>query len=842
MNNLISNFKLSSAMLWRDWRSGELRILVMSLIIAVTSVTAVGFFIDRVEQGMNEQAAELIAADLVISSSRDFDSRYVTESKQYKLDFAKTLSFRSIILANDKPQLVEVKAVTSNYPLRGSLRVSTTAYDEDTATTDIPAIGTVWVEPRLLALLNLDVGDNIELGTLNLVIKKILRYEPDRGGDLFSLAPRVLMHYGDVKKSGLIQQGSLANYRLLFSPNTNNKASVGDYRKWLKPQLKQHEKLLTTRDGRPELRVALERAQEFLGLAALISVLLAGVAIATAARRFAERHMDSSAIMRSMGASQSSVIQIFSMEMLWLAVIASSVGCVLGWFTQLGITQILNKLLLTNLPGASFEPVILGFSTGVILLLGFVLPPLLTLKNIPPLRVLRKDQKSKATPAWLVYLSVLISMGLLLQWQLSKPILVLYVLGGMLITLFVLALAAYGLIKALNHLRQHVGVAWRFGLANIARRPASSVVQIVAFGLGIMVLLLLSTVRTDLINNWQESLPEGAANHFLINVQTSQVAELEKSLAELGVKKPKLYPMVRARLTAINTKTITSDDYDSPRAKHLVTREFNLSWAEKVQKGNIIVSGQWWSKKDISNSDSIGESPLSLEKGIAKALKIKLNDSITFDVNGSPRQFKVTSLRTVDWDTFNINFFTVVPPGTLDNTPTSWVTSFHLAPQQKKHIGHFIRQFPNVTLLDVDAIMERVRAIINRVTYAVEFIFIFSILAGLAVLFAAIQSNQDERRFENAILRTLGARKKILLRGLIAEFITMGALAGFLAGFSATSIAYVLSEKVFHFEYQFDPMIGIFGIVSGIIIVGIAGVMGTYSVLTQPPLQTLREN
>ncbi len=841
MNILISNLKLSGRMLWRDWRSGELRILVMSLIIAVTSVTAVGFFIDRVEQGMNEQAAELIAADLVISSSRNFDSRYLSESTQYKLDSAKTLSFRSIILANDKPQLVEVKAVTKNYPLRGSLRVSTTAYDDDTATTDIPAQGTVWIESRLLTLLDLKIEDEIELGTLRLIIKKILRYEPDRGGDLFSLAPRVLMHYGDVEKSGLIQQGSLANYRLLFSPN-NNKASLDDYRKWLKPKLKQHEKLLTTRDGRPELRVALNRAQEFLGLAALISVLLAGVAIATAARRFASRHMDTSAIMRSMGASQSSVIQIFSMEMIGLAVLASSVGCVLGWFTQIGITQILNKLLLTNLPGASFEPIILGFSTGVILLLGFVLPPLLTLKNIPPLRVLRKDQKTKVTPAWLVYLSVLISMGLLLQWQLSKPILVMYVLGGMLITLLVLALAAYGLIKALNHFRQHVGVAWRFGLANIARRPASSVVQIVAFGLGIMVLLLLSTVRNDLINNWQESLPADAANHFLINVQTSQVPELEKSLAELGVKKPKLYPMVRARLTEINNQKITSDDYDSPRAKHLVTREFNLSWAEKLQKGNVIVAGQWWSKKDISNSGSTGKSQLSLEKGIAKALKIQLNDSVTFDVNGSPKKFKVSSLRKVDWDTFDINFFTVVPPGTLDNTPTSWVTSFHLEPQQKKHIGGFIRQYPNVTLLDVEAIMERVRAIINRVTYAVEFIFIFSILAGLAVLFAAIQSNQDERRFENAILRTLGARKKILLRGLIAEFITMGALAGFLAGFSATSIAYVLSEKVFNFEYQFDPMVGIIGIVSGILIVGIAGVMGTYSVLTQPPLQTLREN
>jgi len=835
MNNLLSNIKLSGRMLKRDWRSGELRVLLMSLIIAVTSVTAVGFFIDRVEQGMNQQAAELIAADLVVSSAHDFKQNYKNESQKYQLDYAKTVQFRSVLLANEAPQLVEVKAVSKNYPLRGKLRISDTAYGVDIETNTIPKQGEVWVESKLLSLLNIQLGDTISLGKLSLTLKKIIRYEPDRGGDLFSLAPRVIMNLVDLEPSGLIQKGSLANYRILFSSNSKQ-STIESYRRWIKQNLEKGEKLLTTKDGRPELRVALDRAQEFLGLAALISVLLAGVAVATAARRFANRHMNASAIMRSMGASQSSIIQMFSLEMLWLALISSSIGCVLGWITQLGISQILNKLLLANLPAASIDPVILGFATGVIMLLGFVLPPLLTLKNISPLRVLRKDQKVKATPAWLVYLAVLVSMGLLLQWQLSKPILVLYVMLGMVVTLLVLALAAFILIKFLNQLRQHVGVAWRFGFANIARRPISSIIQIVAFGLGIMVLLLLSTVRTDLINNWQRSLPADAANHFLINVQSNQVADLEKSLAELGVTKPTLYPMVRTRLVAINSHKISTADYKGSRAKHLVTREFNISWAEFLQNGNIITEGQWWTKDDF------GVAQMSIEEGIAKSLKIKLHDTVSFDINGSLKQFKITSIRTVNWDTFDINFFTVVPPQVLDNAPTSWVTSFHLSEQQKSYLGKVVKQFPNITVLDVDIIMSRVRGIIDRVTLAVEFIFIFSLLAGLAVLFAAIQSYQDERRFENAILRTLGARKKVLLRGLIAEFITMGALSGFLAGLAATSIAYVLSEKVFHFAYQFDPMVGIIGIVSGIVIVGIAGVMGTYSVLTQPPLQTLREN
>lgn len=826
---------LSARMLWRDWRSGELRILLMSLIIAVTSVTAVGFFIDRVEQGMDAQATELIAADLVLSSSNEFSDRYREQASKYNLNYANVVQFRSVLLANDKPQLVEIKAVSPGYPLRGKLQIADSAYGAESSTDSIPAPGDVWVEARLLTLLNLTINDTISLGNLTLTLKKIIRYEPDRGGDLFSLAPRVMIHHDDIAASGLIQTGSLVNYRILFAYK-DQKSALDRYRQWLTPKLQAHEKLLSTKDGRPELRLALDRAQEFLGLAALISVLLAGVAVATAARRFAARHTDASAIMRTMGARQSSIIQLFGFEMLWLALIASAIGCVFGWLTQLVISEILSQLLLANLPGASFEPVILGFATGVVMLLGFALPPLLTLKNISPIRVLRKDQKIKASPVWLVYLAVLLSMGLLMHWQLNKPMLVVYVMLGMIITLLVLATASFVLIKSLNGLRQHVGVAWRFGFANIARRPASSVIQIVAFGLAIMVLLLLSTVRTDLLNNWQKNLPDDAANHFLINVQSDQVSDLEKSLSSIGVTKPKLYPMVRARLTAINNSKVTSDSYQGERAKHLITREFNLSWAKKLQKGNVIVQGSWWSEADY------GKGKLSIEKDIAKTLKIKLGDSVQFDINGTKKSFSVSSVRTVNWDSFAINFFTVVPPQVLDDVPTSWVTSFHLEPEQKKHIGLFIKQYPNVTVLDVDVIMNRVRAIIDRVTLAVEFIFIFSLLAGIAVLFSAIQSYQDERRFENAILRTLGARKKVLLRGLIAEFVTLGALAGFLAGFAATSIAYVLSEKVFHFEYQFDPSVGFIGVISGILIIGIAGVIGTYSVLTQSPLQTLREN
>ncbi len=820
-------------MLWRDWRGGELRILAVALVIAVTSVSAVSFFTDRVDRGMQQQAAELIAADLVVSSARPVRPAIEQQALRRGLRIAETLQFRSVALADDRPQLVEVKAVTQPYPLRGELRVATAAFAADSATTDIPASHSVWVEPRLLQLLDVNVGDRLQLGAIDFTITRVLTYEPDRGGDMFSVAPRVLINQQDVPATQLVQTGSLVTYRLLIAGDA---AGVQRFRTVLRQQLVPGEQLLSVKDGRPELRAALDRAQRFLGLAALISVLLAGVAVATAARRFAQRHLDTSAILRCLGATQNTIIRAFGLEMLWLALLASSLGVVLGLLTQTGITRILGQLLLTTLPAPSPRPLLLGYATGVILLLGFALPPLLALRHVPPLRVLRRDQNGRGTRASLVYAAVLFSMGVLLYWQIGDLRLVVYVLGGMLVTLLSLALAAWGLIKMLNGLRQRVGVAWRFGLANIARRPASSIIQIVAFGLGLMVLLLLSTVRNDLLNDWRQSLPPEAPNHFLINVQPDQVAGIQAFFDKQGMAKPALYPMVRARLTHINARAISSDDYESERAKHLVTREFNLSWADKPQVDNAIVAGKWWRQRDH------GKALLSLEAGLAATLGIKLHDRMTFDINGREQTFTVSSLRAVDWDSFHINFFTVVPPGILEHEPASWVTSLYLDVTQKQRLGQLVQQFPNVTVIDIEAIMSRVRNIMDRVILAVEFIFLFTLLAGLAVLYAAIQASQDERRYESAVLRTLGARKPVLLRGLFAEFFTLGALAGLLGGLAATALVWLLAEHVFHFAYQFDPRIGLAGIALGLAIVGIAGVLGTRRVLAQPPAITLRES
>lgn len=819
-------------MLWRDWRGGELNILAVGLIIAVASITAVGFFTDRIERGLQMQSAELIAADLVITSGRPGINDYIADARANDFQVTTLQQFRSVVLANKQLQLTEVKVVDEGYPLRGVLRISDSAFGDDEATTSIPEPGALWVEARLLQLLGLNIGDSVSLGDSQFKLGKILRYEPDRAGDMFSVAPRVLMNRLDLSATGLINTGALVNYRVLIS---GERSDINRYRKIIKKKLRPGEKILGVEEGRPELNTALKSARQFLGLAALISVLLAGVAVATVANRFSKRHLTSSAMMRCLGTSQNTIIQLFTLEMGWLALLASSIGCLFGFLTQFGITQLLDQLILTQLPAPSFKAVILGYATGIVMLMGFALPPLMALRRVPPLHVIRKDLPNHPTSIWIIYLVVVLAMSLLLYWQIGDLKLVALVIGGIMATLIVLALAAYLLVLMLNRLRSRVGVAWRFGLANISRRPGSSVIQIVAFGLSIMVMLLLSTVRSDLLNDWQASLPADAPNHFVINVQSDQVVAITDYFKSIGVSNTKLYPMVRARLLEINHTKVSSADYESERAKHLLTREFNLSWSDQLQKDNTVIAGSWWSSNDV------GKPLLSLESKLAETLKLKLDDEVGFDINGSITHFTVSNLRTVDWDTFNINFFTVVPPGVLEDKTTNWITSVYLNKQQRQQLNNLIREFSNVTLIDVETIMQRVRNIIDRVSLAIEFIFIFTVLAGLAVLYAAIQSSQDERRFENAVLRTLGASKKTLMLGLFAEFTLLGALSGLLAGLAATSLAWLLAEFVFKFEYQFDAGVMLTGIISGTLIVATAGILGTRRVLTAPPVQSLRE-
>lgn len=816
----------------RNLRSGEHRLLIAAIAIAVASMTSVGFFTDRVRLALNQQAAELLAADLAVAATHAPDPAWEAKAQAEKLITARTASFPSVVLAGDNTQLVEVKAVTAGYPLRGALRIAYEAFGAEQVTRAIPVPGTAWVDARLLGALGLKVGGTLQLGATRFRITRVLAYEPDRGGNLFSFAPRLLLNEADLAGTRLIGPGSRVSYQLLVAGPAD---VLPGFRVWLQPRLAEGERIVDVRDARPELTVALERAEKFLGLAALVSVLLAGVAVATAARRYSARHLDAAAVLRCLGATQGFVVRVHLLEMLWLGLGASLLGSLIGYGAQQGLASLHAGLIAAALPPPSFLPVLSGVATGLLLLLGFALPSVLRIRRVPPARVLRRDLGPLPVSAWTATGAALAAISALLLEQAADVKLTLMVLIGTAISLAVLTFVAFMLVRALNLLRGRVGISWRYGLANIARRAQGSIAQILAFGLGIMALLLLTLVRTDLLEAWRNKLPPEAPNQFVINVQSDQVRPLQDFFATRGLKEAQLYPMVRGRLVAVNGRAVSASEYADDRARRLVEREFNLSWAAQPAADNRIVAGKWWSARER------GTAQVSVEKGLAETLGIGLGDELRWRIADREVSVRITSLRSVEWDSFRANFFVIAPPGLLDDYPATWITSFHLPETERSLLAPLVRAFPNVTLIDVDAIMTRVRAIMERVNQSVEYVFLFTLFAGLTVLYSAIQSTQDERLYESALLRTLGASRLHVLKGLLAEFLTLGLLAGILAAFAASVAGFVLAREVFRLAWTFNPWLWVAGMLGGALGVGLFGVLGARFVLNRPPMQTLRE-
>lgn len=826
------SLRMAVSALRRDWRGGELTVLAVALVVAVGSVSSVGFFTSRIERAMQQQATELLAADLLLTSRAPLPARYAEEARARELATARTMTFRSVVLAGEATELVELKAVQSGYPLRGTLRTAAQAFGEEESESDVPQPGEAWVESRLLLALGIAVGDSIEVGEASFRVARVLTYEPDRGGEVFAIAPRLMMHLNDVPATELIAPGSRVNYNLLIA---GDRSAVAKYRGWLGQQLQPGESLQGVQDARPELRTALDRAQQFLGLAALVSVVVSGVAVAIAARRFALRRWDVAAIMRCLGATQGLVLRLYVLELLLLGVLAGLAGVALGYLAQAALASVLGQLFAGDLPSPGGRPVVPALTTGLVVLAGFALPPVLRLRHVPPLRVLRRDMTPWPGLPGGLYLAALAAVGGLMLWYAGDARLTAWIAGGSLVTLVVLAGLAWLMVKALGRLRGRVGVSWRFGLANIARRGGTSVVQTVALGLGIMVLLVLSLVRADLLEDWRQSLPADAPNYFLINVQPHDVEDLRQFLAERGVDAAGLYPMVRARLISINGREVTPEDYPEPRARRLAEREFNLSWADQLSGDNRIVAGEWWGETSGAAAE------LSVEEGIADSLGFELGDQLHFQVAGQKVEATITSLRSVEWDSFRPNFFVLARPGVLNDFPATWITSFHLEPGRGALLNDLVRAFPGATVLDVAALMTRVRQIIDRVVLGVEYVFGFTLLAGLLVLYAAIQATRDERMYEGALLRTMGAGRRVLGGGLLAEFALVGALAGTLAAVAAGVIGLGLSEFLFGMSYRPDPWLWLIGAGFGTVGVAVAGYWATRGVLSRPPLEVLRQ-
>ncbi len=831
----MNTFKFALTSLKRDWASGELRLMGISIILAVACLTSVSFFIDRVHRATEQQATELLAADLLLISSSKIDEDIVKQATDTNLTYSLNESFRSVVVKDNSLELAEVKAVDSNYPIRGKLKISDSLFGEEQITNSIPEKGTVWIDSRLMQVLQVNIGDTVNLGASELSISKRLTYEPDRGGDLFNIAPRLLMNRDDLDATGLILPGSRVQYRLLLGGNSETINKFRENIDQLQNDNENNLRIQGIRDARPEINSALERAEQFLGLATLVSIALAGLAIAMSAQRYATRHYDTCAILRCLGLQQKQISQIYLLQLLILGLLCSLIGCAFGYIAQEGLNKLMTGMTQVSLPEPSLLPLFKGILSGLLTLLAFALPQLMSLRAVSPLRVLRRDLNPLPLNSYIIYLVAILTLIFLSPWQSGSIKITFHTLLGLFITAIVLAVSAKQILRLLKRIQPKLKMAARYGLANVTRRANQSTVQIIGIGLGITVMLLLTLIRTDLLENWKNRLPDNAPNYFLINIQPNQIDDIKTLISASLDKEIALHPMIRGRLTKINDEAINIENYNNPRAKRLATREFNLSFAETMQEDNRLVAGSWWPKE---NRD---KNYFSVEEGIAETLGIKLGDDLTYSIAGEKITGNVTNFRWLEWDSFNVNFFVVSNPEAMKSYPSTFITSFYLPESKRSLLVELVKNFPSITVLDMDAILTQVKTIMQQVIRAVEFVFIFTLLTGLTVLFAAIQSTHDERTSEAALMSALGASRKQIVSGLVAEFLLLGLITGILSAIAASIIELVLAEYVFKIDIAINPFIWVIAPAACCLIIVSTGLYGTRKVLSTPPMAVLRK-
>ncbi len=839
-----------AALAWRqtqrDFRAGELRLLLVAVLLAVAALTAVGFFADRLSSGLQRDARQLMGGDAVVGSDRPAPPELAAKALELGLRVSTSAGFPSMARASDAQggatRLVALKSVSPQYPLRGALQLKDGPDAPLQRVAAAPVPGTVWVDAALLEALQLKVGDPLLLGDATLRITRIIVIEPDRGTGFSTLAPRVMIAQADLPATGLVQPASRVNWRLaVAAPDTWGMARgdtvVAEFVRWAEARIQsvplRGVRVESVQSGRPEMQQTLARAEKFLNLVALLSALLAAVAVGIAARDFAQRRLDDCAMQRVLGLSQRRIALAYALEFSWVGLLASSLGVLVGWVVHHVFVWLLAGLVDAALPAASAWPALLGLGVGMTLLLGFGLPPVLQLARVPPLRVIRRDVGGLKPASLGALLAGMAGFVALLMAVSSDLKLGAIAVGGFAAAVAVFALAAWLAVMALRRLvPQSRAPRWLvLATRQIAARPAFAVLQVSALAVGLLALVLLVLLRTDLISSWRNATPPDAPNRFVINLQPEQSEPFQAAIKKAGVERYDWYPMIRGRLVAINGQDVTAASFTQERASRLVEREFNLSHAAQQPPYNEVVAGRW-------QADEPGG--LSVEEGLAQELGLKLGDTMRFDMAGQLHEGRITSLRKVDWGSMRVNFFVIFTRSSMPELPITYISAFR-APAVAGFDNALSREFPNITNVDVSASVAQVQRVLDQVIRAVEFLFGFTLLTGLVVLFAAITATREARAREFALMRAMGASGRLLAQVQRAELLGVGALAGLLASLAAVSVGWLLARYVFEFSWNPSWWVPLWGLVAGALLAWAAGWWGLREVLRSPVLQTLRQ-
>ena len=833
----LSFLRLGWRTLWRDLRAGELRLLLVAVTLAVAALTSVGFFADRLQGGLQRDALQLLGGDVVLASDAPTPAVFVQRAQALGLQTASSMGFPTMARASDAQggaaKLVALKSVQPGYPLRGSMKVADRADAPSHVTREIPERGEVWVDAQLLEALGLQMGDFLLLGDAQLRIAQVIALEPDRGGGFTSFAPRAMLNAADVPATGLVQPASRVSYRFAVAGPA---PAVQEFSRWAALEVKNPDvhgvRVESLDSGRPEMKQTLERAQKFLNLVALLAALLSAVAVALAARGFAASHLDASAMLRVLGQSQRTIALSYTFEFVLVGLCASVLGVALGFAVHYVFVLLLAGLVSSALPAASLWPAALGLGVGLTLLLAFGLPPVLQLAQVPPLRVMRRDVGALRPASLAVLVLGVVGFAALLLVVSSDWTLGLIAVGGFAAAVLLFAALAWAAVQGLRRSVNEASAPRWLVLATrqIAARPAYAVVQVSSLAVGLLALVLLVLVRTDLLASWRQATPANAPNRFVINVQPDQADAFQQALRTAGVTQYDWYPMIRGRLVAVNGKPIGPASYADDRAQRLVEREFNLSTAAEAPAHNPVVAGRWTPQE---------EGAISLEDGIATTLGLKLGDELRFDIGGVTKDARITSLRKVDWGSMRANFFAMYPVEHLEGVAVTYLAAYR-APATAGFDNALVQQFPNITSVDMGATLAQVQSVLDQVIRAVEFLFAFTLAAGLVVLFAAVTATREERAREYAIMRALGARASLLRQVQRAELAGVGLLAGFLASVVAVAVGWALAHYVFDFTWTASLWVPLIGSVVGAVLALLAGWWGLREVLQRPVMDTLR--